>query len=343
MKDIAAHFGVSVATVSRALKNSPNISVEQRLKIQAYARQMHFVPNVVAEDLRFTRTKPRRLIGVIVPQVAHYYFSTILSGIESQASARGYQMIVAQSGEEYERERLLCQRFYEAKVCGVIVSMAKNTTDYTHFQHLIDRGVPIVFYDRICPGVEASLVVVDDYNGAFRAVSHMIDTGCRRVAFYGMGARLEIQKNRYNGYRDALLRRGIQPDPRLAIECDCREMAERITPSLMEQWRAEGCQPDAFFAVNDDTAIGILYTAKRLGFRVPDDISVCGFTNGERAIACEPKLTTVEQQGDMVGREAVDVLLRSVESGPAAAASPARVEKRVVRTRLITRGTTRQI
>lgn len=149
MKDIAREFGISVATVSRALKDSPRISQERRQMIQQYAREHNFTPNVLAESLRHSRVQPQKIIGVIMPELVHYYFSTILKGIEEEASAHGYHIMVAQSGEQYEREVKLCRSFYESKVCGIIVSQAKDTQKYDHFQRLIDAGVPLVFYDRI--------------------------------------------------------------------------------------------------------------------------------------------------------------------------------------------------
>ena len=276
MKDIAAHFGISVATVSRALKDSPRISVERRAAIQQYAREHNFTPNMIAESLRHSRIQPMKVIGVIIPEFAHYYFSSILSGIEEEASARGYRIMVAQSNEQYEREVKICKSFYENKLCGIIVSQAKDTHRYDHFQQLIDTGIPLVFYDRICTGVNASRVVVDDYMGAFNAVSHLIETGCNRIAYYGSAMTLEISKNRYNGYKDALLKHGIQPDPELVRLCDNRTDAESITPEMLNS----SAPPNGFFAVNDDTAIGILYTAKRMGFRVPEDISICGIIRG---------------------------------------------------------------
>lgn len=333
MKDIARDLGISVATVSRALQDSPRISAARREQVQAYAREHNFIPNILAESLRHSHQKPIKVIGVIIPELAHYYFSSILAGIEEEASSYGYRIMVAQSDEEYEREVRLCQSFYENKVCGIIVSQAKDTRDYAHFERLINCGVPLVFYDRICTGINASRVVVDDYKGAYNAVTHLIETGCRRIAFYGSPMQLEISKNRFNGYKDALLNHHIPYDEQLCAICDNRADAEEITPEVLS--RDE--HPDGFFAVNDDTAIGILYTAKRMGFRVPDDISICGFTNGQRAVACDPMLTTVEQRGREVGAEAVDIMIGHVEGR----IPDGKVERRVVRTRLIIRGTTR--
>ena len=333
MKDIAQELGVSVATVSRALQDSPRISEERRRIIQDYAREHNFYPNVMGEALRHARMMPSRVIGVIVPEFTHYYFSSILTGIEEAAMARGYYIMVALSAEQYEHEARICEMFLRQKVCGVIVSQAKDTKSYEHFQRLIDAGIPIVFYDRICTGVNASRVVVDDYMGAFNAVTYLMDTGCRRIAFYGAPMQLEISKNRFNGYKDALLKRGLPYDESLIRICDNRQDAELITPELFDG----DYYPDAFFAVNDDTAIGILYTVKRMGLRVPEDISICGFTNGQRAVACDPMLTTVEQRGKRVGEEAAEILIDKVEGH----LPMDTVEKRIVRTRLIIRGTTR--
>lgn len=333
MKDIAQALGVSVATVSRALKDNPRISKEQREKIQAYAREHHFYPNVIAESLRNSRVKPLKVIGVIVPQLSHFYFSSILSGIEEEATTHGYRIMVAQSNERYEREVRICQDFYKNRVCGVIVSQAKDTVKYEHFKKLIDHHMPLVFYDRICTGINCSRVVVDDYMGAYNAVTHLINTGCRRIACFSSPMTLEISKNRYNGYRDALLKNGLKVNENFLRICDNREDAEVLTPELLQQEEI----PDAFFAVNDDTAVGILYAAKRMGYHIPEDISICGFTNGDRSKACDPMLTTVEQRGVRVGEEAANILISKVEG----LLPPDKVEKRIVRTKLIIRGTTR--
>ena len=298
MKDIARELGVSVATVSRALKDSPRISPERRALIQEYAREHNFTPNPIAEYLRYSRVQPIKIIGVIIPELAHYYFSTVLAGIEEEAYSRGYGIMVAQSEERYDKEVKICQSFYEGKVCGIIISQAKDTLQYDHFRKLQDAGLPMVFYDRICTGINASRVVVDDYMGAFNAVSYLIERGCTRIAFYSNRADAEV-----------------------------------ITPGVLERED----RPDGFFAVNDDTAIGILYTAKHMGFRVPDDISICGFTNGQRAVACDPMLTTVEQRGKRVGEEAASILIDKVEGH----IPSDQVVKRVVRTKLIVRGTTK--
>ena len=233
MKDIAKEFGISVATVSRALKDSPRISEERRKAIQQYAREHNFYPNIIGAALRHNRVMPSRMIGVIVPEFTHYYFSSILTGIEEAAAARGFNIMVALSGEKYEREVSICENFHRYKVCGVIVSQAKDTKNYDHYQRLLDAGIPLVFYDRICTGVNASRVVVDDYMGAYNAVSHLIETGCKHIAFYGSPMQLEISKNRFNGYKDALLKHGLSIDDEIIRVCDNRADAETLTPEIL--------------------------------------------------------------------------------------------------------------
>lgn len=331
MKDIALHFGVSIATVSRALSDSQRISKDRREAIQQYAREHNFVPSFIGNSLRKSTTL--KAIGVIVPQINHFYFSSILSSIEEAASKRGYHVVVGQSDEKYDREREICQMFLNLRLSGVIVSQAKDTVNFEHFKRLIEMGMPIVFYDRICTSVNASRVVVDDYTGAYNAVRYLIEKGSRRIAFYGSAFNLEISKNRFNGYRDALSDSKLEFDRSLVFLCDRRGDAEELTPDVLSKEN----RPDGFFAVNDDTALGILYSAKRMGFRIPEDIQICGFTNGERAISCDPMLTTVEQRGDKVGCDAANMLIDKVEG----VIPLEKIEKKVVKTRLVRRGTTR--
>ena len=167
MKDIAEKFGVSISTVSRALNGSKRVREDKRAAIQKFATEHNFYPNDIAKSLRYSKRQPIKIIGVIVPEIIHYYFASLMTGIEERASERGYRIIITMSRESYEREVQLCQMFEAHQVCGVIVSQAKETTQYDHFKSLIKKGITLVFFDRICTGVDASLVVVDDYMGAW--------------------------------------------------------------------------------------------------------------------------------------------------------------------------------
>lgn len=333
MKDIAKELGISIATVSRALSNSSIISREKREMIQRYAQEHNFTPNIIAKDLRNTKIKPKKIIAIILPEVVHYYFATVLDGVEEEARRRGYKVFVGQSHECYEEEVELCRSFNESRVSGIIVSLAKDTKNYDHFLELQQKGIPLVFYDRICHGINASRVVVDDYNGAFNAVEYLVKTGCKRIAFYGSPMHMEISKNRFNGYKDALLKYGLKYDSNLTRICDNREDAEKITPELL----ALEERPDAFFAINDDTAIGILRAVKKKGLKVPKDVSIFGFSDGFRSRASDPQLTSVNQRGQEVGREAADILIKEIEG-----VLPAeKVNKRIVMTKLVIRETTK--
>ena len=328
IKDIARALNVSPSTVSRALTDNPDISRETRDLVHAYAREHNYKPNVLAVNLRSSRSNT---IGVIVPQLVHHFFSCVLSGIEMAAAEAGYNIIVAQSNESYEQEVKIVQSFLAARVCGVIASLAKNTEQYNHYQELLDNNIPVVFYDRICTGLKTERVVVDDYAGSFAAVEYMIQTGCKRIFFYGADPHLEITKNRRNGYLDAMKKYKIPVNDSMIKLCDNRERAIAITPDLLESDN----RPDGFFAINDETAAGILYACKLVGLKVPDEVSICGFTDGAIAQSTDPKLTTVEQHGEEVGKNAFSILTDKLEG------NEEKSTNRIVRTNLVVRGTTK--
>ena len=333
MKDLARMLGVSVATVSRALRDHPSISKQRREEIQQFAREHHFMPNLLAETLRNSRKSRVKVIGVIMPEIVHYFFATVLAGIEQAATQRGYHILVVCSNESQEREKQLCDDLYRNQVCGIIAAQAKTTVQYDHYVRLHNQGIPLVFYDRICPAINAHRVVVDDYKGTLNAVTHLLSRGCRRIAYYGTSPNMEIAKNRLNGYRDALYQHGLTPDNDIIKICDNRANAEALTPHLL----AMDNRPDAFFAVNDEAAVGILYAAKRMGVKVPEELMICGFSSSNLAASCDPQLTSVEQDGMEVGREAANMLIGLVEG----TLPSDQTHKRIIRTRLIERGTTR--
>jgi len=331
IKDIAKALNVSPSTVSRALKNNPDISEETRNTINKYAREHNYKPNELAMNLRTSRSNT---IGVIIPQFVHHFFSCVLDGIEEVASKAGYNIIIAQSNEEYSREVKIVHSFLAARVCGVITSLAKDTSRYEHYQELLDNNIPIVFYDRICTGINTERVVVDDYAGAFSAVEYMIQTGCKRILFYSAPLHLEISKNRKNGYLDAMRRYKVPVDDSMIKICDTREQAIAITPAILESSN----RPDGFFAINDETASGILYSCKLANLKIPEDVSICGFSDGIIAQTTDPKLTTVEQHGKEVGESAIHLLIDRLENkNPEEKKSG----NRIVKTNLVVRGTTK--
>lgn len=327
INDIAEALNVSASTVSRALKDNPCINVNTRERIKQYAREHHFQPNKQAVELR---AGSNQVIGVIIPSFVNYFFSSVLSGLDSVMSEHGYRMIVAQSNDDYEREVQIANTFLQLRLSGIIVSLGKNTKQYDHFKAFTEHEIPLVFFDRICTELNTDRVVVDDYAGTYAAVEHMIQTGCRNIYFYGSPPHLEISKNRRNGYLDAMHKYGITVTDDMMPFCDNRSDAISLTKKLLSLPR----KPDGFFAVNDSTATGILYSCKLMGFKVPDDVSICGFAGENISEITDPLLTTVEQKGEEVGQYAFDMLLAQIngEEHP---------NKMVVRTKLLLRETTK--
>jgi len=329
IKDIARALNISPSTVSRALKNHPDISQDTKDRVNKYAKDFHYKPNTLALSLRMNKNNT---IGVIVPEIIHYFFSSILSGIEQIANQEGFNVIICQSNENYEKEVRNTQALIATRVSGVLACLSKHTTNYDHFQDIIDSDIPLVFFDRICIGITTDRVVVDDYSAAFAAVEYLIQTGCKRIAFYSSPFQLEISKNRKNGYLDALRKYGLPVDESLIHVCDTREEAIIITPEILD------CpnRPDGFFAINDHCAAGIMYAVKLAKLRVPEDISIFGFSDGELAKACDPMLSTVEQHGYEMGKNAASLLLDKING-----ITHGQYTNKIVKTNLIIRGTTR--
>ena len=329
IKDIGRALNISPSTVSRALKNHPDISQSTKDLVQKYAKEFHYRPNALALSLK---TSKNNTIGVILPEIVHYFFSSILSGILFITNQKGFNVIICQSSENYDNEVHNADTLISSRVSGVLACLSKNTTVYDHFQDIIDSEIPLVFVDRICIGINTDRVVVDDYSGAFSAVEYLIQTGCRRIAFYSSPVHLEISKNRKNGYLDALRKHSIPVDNSLIIVCDTREEAVLITPEVLSL----PDRPDGFFAINDHTAAGIIYAVKHANLRIPEDVSIFGFSDGELAKACDPMLSTVEQHGYEMGKNAATLLIAKINGE-----THGQYTNKIVKTNLIIRGTTR--
>lgn len=335
IRDIAQALNISVSTVSRALRNSPEISLTRRKLIQDYAREHHYTPNLIASSLRASRTHNSHIIGVVVPKIRHYYFANVLTGIEEKATEMGYRIMVSQSSEEYTKEVKAIEAFEEARVCGVIISQAEDTRNYDHYQRLIDKEIPMIFYDRICTGLQTPRVVVDDYAGAYSAVEYLIRTGCQRICFMGSAMNLEISKNRLNGYKDALLKNGLKPCPELIVSFD-NAQNEDEERAIMREILTRDEIPDAFFANNDVIGTKVLNSCKRAGLNVPRDVSIICFTNSSITRVSDPQLTSVDQRGKIVGETAAELLIDKLEGR----LDDSHQQNRIIKTKLILRGST---
>lgn len=328
IKDIAQKLGISTSTVSRALKDHPDISLKTREAVQELAKLLGYKPNLIALNLKHSRTNT---IGVIMPEVQHYFFSTILNGIEEVAYKNDFSVMVFQSNESYMREVLNTQTMLANRVDGVLASISKNTHDFSHFKQLIDNEIPLVLFDREIESLHADSVIVDDYTGAYQAVNHLISKGCKRIAFFSAPQHLLIGKNRLEGYKAALEHHNMPFDSDLVYSCDTFDQAVKISRSVLKKKN----RPDAVFAVNDLTAIGAMKVAIQLGLKIPEDIKFVGFENSRSAWIIEPELTTVDQFGFEMGKKATELLLKRIKSD----SFEFETEKQVVKTQLIMRGT----
>lgn len=332
LKDIAREMRLSVSTISRALRDDPMIGAETREKIKQYASAHHYKPNYLAANLR---KRESNVIGVIIPTISNTFFASVIDGMESVAEKKNFTIIITQSNEEYEREVKCVHSLISARVSGILVSLAKETYDYTHFQEIIANHIPLVFFDRICTGILTDKVVATDYKGAYDAVSYLIKTGCRRIAFYGSDPHLEIAKNRKNGYLDALKAHRIPVDAELIYFCDTSEQAKILTPDVLRM----PDPPDAFLAINDLTAAGVLFAVKRANMRIPEDISICGFADGYISQNTDPTLTSVDQHPFEIGKVAMELMIRKIKH-PDQSGTPA---NRIINTSLILRQSTKPI
>lgn len=303
IKDIARELNISASTVSRALQNHPDISERTKDLVRDCARQLNYKPNIMASNLR---TSKNTTIGVVIPELNHHFFSSILDGIEQTANEAGYNILICQTGEDVQKEIRSVQTLIGSRVAGMLVGVSKQTAQLHHLQEVLDNSIPLVLYDRPCPSLPCDQVVSDDYMGAFNAVEYLIQTGKRKVMFMSSSFQLEVSRRRYQGWRDALMRYHIPIHDNMIVECDTRSGAIIATPRILQS----DDRPEAIFCVNDDCAAGVLHAAQIMGVKVPDELSICGFSNAPICRATVPMLTTVQQHGVAIGKRATMRLLK---------------------------------
>lgn len=307
INDIARALGISPSTVSRALKDHPDISTETKRVVKEYAEQVNYRPNALALSLKRQRSNT---LGLVIPEIVHHFFSSVISGIEELAYAKGYRLIICQSNEDYNREVINTQVLLDHRADGILVSMSKSTKDHGHFKDLIDSGIPIVFLDRVCEEVETDRVVTADFEGALLATGHLLERGCRKILHLASPQHLLIGKLRLEGYLKALANFGIEKDPAYILQCDTRQEVLDIKDQILRL----APEIDGIFAVNDFTAIATMQLLQEHGYKIPGDIAVTGFGNDPIASIANPPLTTVEQRGFEMGRQAVEILIRRIEN-----------------------------
>lgn len=307
--DIARKLNITASTVSRALKDHPRISEETKRAVQKVAQKMNYQPNHIAAALRKGRSN---IIGIIVPTADRSFFSSVIRGIEEIANRSRYNVMICQTYDIYEKEVHSVEALLNARVDGIIASHGKETVNFDHFNKIKDKGIPLILFDRVTEEVDVSNVLIDDFQGGFKATDHLIQQGCRKIAHFTNTRKIGIYKERLRGYREALDKHGIQFDASLVVESDMQLDGGRES---MTRLLDGGNMPDAVFSSSAYGAMGALQILKERNIRVPDDVALVAFSNEPFTSFTEPALTTVEQHPMRMGNAAAEIFLHEISVG----------------------------
>lgn len=311
IKDIAKALGLSTSTVSRALRDSYEISPETKKLVLECAEKLNYRPNPIALSLKERKT---RSIGVIVCEIANSFFSQIINGIESLAYDRGYNVIISQSHESYEREILDLQYLSSRGVDGILISVSTETSDYEHIKNLHQKGLPIVLFDRIAPGIDTHTIIVDNFKGTYEATEHLINNGYSKIAAISNSEFLSISSERLAGYKEALNSNGIKINNDYIKHCFYGGMVFSEVEDAINQLLTLKDPPEAIVTLSDKLTMWSLKTIKRRGLKIPDDIALVGFSNSDITELTDPPLTVVRQPALEMGKAATELLLQLIES-----------------------------
>ncbi len=311
IKDIGKALGLSTSTVSRALRGSYEISSETKRLVLEYAEKINYRPNPIALSLKERRNHS---IGIIVCEIANNFFSQAINGIESIAYNRGYHVIMSQSHESYEREIVIVDHLASRSVDGLLVSVSSETQDYTHFKNLYDKGLPIVFFDRVANEIITHKVIADNFKGAFDATEHLIENRFKRIAHITSAPYLSISEERLEGYKAALQKHDITFDEKLVHYCYHGGMIyDEIETALTKLFKLK-VKPDALFTGGDRVTTTCMQALQKLNKKIPDDIAVIGFTNTNVGELFNPALSVVRQPAFEIGQVATELLISMIES-----------------------------
>jgi len=307
MYDLARKLNISIATVSRALQDDPVVSKKTKKKILELAEKMGYRSNHFARNLRQKQTNT---IGIIVHELNSNFITSVLAGVEKITTEAGYDLIIAHSSESFAKEKANAKNLFHKRVDGLIASLAFDTTDLEHFQPYIDKGVPILFFDRVEQDGNNTVVIIDNYKCGYEATKHLIDQGCKKIVHVTSSLKRNVYSQRYKGYQDALCDHGIPLDEKLVIINDLSEKAG--IESAMEILRMKPL-PDGAFITNDFVAAVCMRTLKEHGIIIPDDIAIVGFNNDAIGKLIEPTLTTINYPGMDMGEIAARNLMNHLK------------------------------
>ena len=307
MKEIAKKLGVSVSTISRALKDSPELHPETKRKIVEMAKEMNYQPNLLAQSLRISRSKT---LGVIVPEITSHFFASCISGIQDHANSRGYNVIICQSNESLDQEKANIRTLVSSQVDGLLISLSRETNRFEHLYDLYNREINFVLFDRVQEDIPVSKVTFNDAGGAYQVVKHLLENGSRKIVYVSGPEDLYISKKRKEGYLKALKEYGLDEDSSLIKITDLTEAGNiQVAREILKM----DPRPDAVFCMIDPVAVDVLTEWKAEGIRIPEDIALAGFTNNPTSAVVEPPLTTVSQPGYEMGKLAATHLLDQLD------------------------------
>lgn len=313
--DLARTLGLSPSTISRALSDHNDVSEATKQRVRQLADELHYQPNQLAAALRRGRSNT---LGVLVPHITGHFFPQVVHGIATEAAKLGFNVMICQSNEDVRQEQKNIDLLMNSQVEGILVSLANTTQDFSHFEAVRQQDIPLVFFDRVVEdfrGSNVSSVMIDDYQGAYQVVAHLIEQGCTRIAHFSGPLHLGIYKHRYQGYRDALQAHGLAVEDELVVFC---EMNQRGGTQAMRQLLKlpQSQRPNAVFSSNDLAAVGALHTAKAHRLRVPRDLAIVGFSNEMFTALTEPMLSSVDQRCEQMGKTAVQLLQKMLKISP---------------------------
>ena len=308
LKDLADELGISISTVSRALKDNPIISPKLTKKVKELALKRNYIPNPLAMGLLRQQTK---MIGVIVPDLVTHFYSSIISGIEQVAKEKGYYIIITSSNETIAKEKESVENLLKTRVEGMIVCISQETSNFEHFDRLIQNEIPLVFFDRVPENMDVPSVTVDGVEAAKLITRHFYENGCRRIAYISGPEHLNISQHRKEGYIQGLQECGLRFNPELLVQSNLNARDAAMTTKKLLQLKQV---PDAIFGINDTIAFAAMKEIKKQGLKIPEDIALVGFTDEFHSTVVEPALTSVTHPTLEMGKEAARLFFKQIET-----------------------------
>lgn len=307
LKELAKELNLSISTVSKALRDSHEISQETKRTVVAKAKELNYEVNPFASGLRKQKTKT---IAVVIPEIDNNFFTLAINGVESIAQERGYHVLIYLTHENFQKETAITRLLHSGRVDGILISLSAQTTSTGHLEELIEKKIPLVFFDRVAEHIGVPKVTTDDYSSGLKATEHLIQKGCKRIGFLSISQNLSISNKRMAGYLDAIKNNGLKHDPGHILMLDKNEKSNNdLIRKLLKRKR----RPDCIFASVESLAISTYEICKELNLNIPNDIKVISFSNLKTAALLHPSLSTITQPAFEIGREAASILFKLIE------------------------------